>query len=168
MQKDKTLLWESREVSRADVDPATLPPHPHNPKKHPKRQRRAVLGSLETLKWLRPILVNLRTSDQWGELQNKPVTLDGHLRIELAIENGQATVPVSYVDLAPGEENSALILLDETAAMWERDADNLASLMRETNSDNQQVLETMAALSKESEPKQPKPPLVCPECGHEF
>ena len=52
--------------------------------------------------------------------------VDGHLRIEAAIKNGEPTVPVVLVDLDENDEALVLATLDPLAALAGTDADGCA------------------------------------------
>ncbi len=74
--------WRSRIVGHGDADPQTLVAHPENWRAHPRNQRRAMAGVLDRVGWVQDVIVNRRT----GRI------LDGHLRVALALERGEATV----------------------------------------------------------------------------
>lgn len=69
--------------------------------------------------WVQQVMVNRRT----GNL------VDGHARVEEALSQGEATVPVLYVDLSPEEEALVLATLDPIAAMADADGARLAELL---------------------------------------
>ena len=111
--------WASRIVGHAEVAPADLTPHPLNWREHPQGQRAAVEGSIGEVGWIRSVLVNKRT----GRM------LDGHLRLALALERGEATVPVEFVDVTEDEERLILATLDPMAGMATRNAERFAELV---------------------------------------
>lgn len=76
---------------------------------------------LDHVGWVQDIVVNQRT----GNL------VDGHLRVELALERGEASVPVVYIELSEGEEARVLAALDPLGAMATVDAESLAALLDE-------------------------------------
>ena len=86
--------WRSRIVGQGEEAPSSIVPNDRNWRSHPKAQQQAMAGVLDQVGWVSSILVNRRT----GRL------VDGHLRVELALARGEATVPVRYVDLEPDEE----------------------------------------------------------------
>jgi hypothetical protein len=99
--------WKNRIVAMEQRDPKTLVPNPENWRLHPKQQRRAMEGALDELGWVAPVVLNQRS----GRL------IDGHMRLELALANAEATVPVLVVDLSDNEERVALASLDPLGDM---------------------------------------------------
>lgn len=111
--------WRNRIVGTGEVAPAEIEPHLLNWRRHPTDQRRALLGALGEVGWVQPVVVNRRT----GRL------VDGHLRVELALQEGAETVPVVYVDLDEREERLALASLDAIAALALTDDSALSELL---------------------------------------
>lgn len=129
--------WVNRIVAHAEVDPRSLVEHPENWRKHPPIQQEALRGALDDIGWIQQIVVNQRT----GRM------IDGHLRVALAIHHGEASIPVSYVDLDEREERLALASLDPIAALAGADAEQLARLLQQVSTSNsglQQMLEGLA------------------------
>lgn len=90
--------WRNRIVGHADVPPADLVPNPRNWRTHPKDQQRALAGALGEVGWVAEVLVNRTTGN----------VVDGHLRIELALERAESSVPVTYIELTDEEERLVL------------------------------------------------------------
>jgi DNA modification methylase len=111
--------WRSRIVGHAEVAPAELLAHPLNFRRHNRAQRRAMRAALRRLGWIQTVIVNRRT----GRI------LDGHLRVEEALARGEATVPVTYVDLDPDEERLVLATFDPIGAMAAAAPDALGALL---------------------------------------
>lgn len=82
-------VWRNRIVGHAEVPPAELVPNPRNWRTHPPEQQRALAGALTEVGWVGEVLVN-RTTGR---------VVDGHLRIDLALERHEPAVPVTYVEL---------------------------------------------------------------------
>jgi hypothetical protein len=114
-----TAPWSNRITRHGAAAPAELLAHPLNARRHPKAQADAVAGLLSEVGWVADVIVNERS----GRI------VDGHLRVHLAIERAEPTVPVVYVDLDDDEERLVLATLDPLAAMAATDADALASLL---------------------------------------
>lgn len=121
--------WKSRIVGEGDADPATLVPNPENWRQHGARQSRAMGDALDTVGWVQRVIVNRRT----GRL------VDGHLRVALAVERGDLTVPVQYVDLSEQEERLVLATLDPIGAMADTNREALAAIQAHFADASEQV-----------------------------
>jgi hypothetical protein len=121
--KEQSKPWASRIVGHAEVPPVSLTANPRNWRKHPDAQRKALAGALSEVGWVAQIIVNKRTGH----------VVDGHARVELAVERKEATVPVVYVDLSPEEEAVVLASLDPLSAMATTDTERLDALLREVS-----------------------------------
>lgn len=127
---------QNRIVGHGDVAPGQLLANPLNFRRHPGHQLDALRGSLKELGWIKGVLVNKRTG----------YVVDGHARVEEALRQGLATVPVTYIDLTPEEERLALAVLDPITEMAVRDQDALDSLLAEVSTEDpglQALLEEM-------------------------
>lgn len=162
--------WANRIVGHADVDPVSLVANPKNWRLHPDAQKKALSGALLEVGWVAQIIVNKRT----GHI------VDGHARIELAIDRKETTVPVVYVDLAEEEEATVLGFLDPLSAMAQADPEKLDALMAEITV-NDEALREMFAGMKTPDFAAMTPDeqgrldistkgrqVTCPECGHVF
>jgi hypothetical protein len=81
------VAWRNRIVGSGEEPPEQLLANPANWRLHPKEQQRALAGALPEVGWVVQVLVNRTTGH----------VVDGHLRVNLAISRGAATVPVFYV-----------------------------------------------------------------------
>jgi hypothetical protein len=116
--------WQNRIVGNADVPPAQLIAHDRNWRTHPAAQSDALLQTIGGLGFIRSVTVNRRT----GRI------LDGHLRVRLAIDSGQETIPVEYVDLSEAEELEALATIDPLGALAASDAAQIDALLASVGS----------------------------------
>ena len=114
------------------AQPDQLLANPYNWRIHTQLQERALVGSLDTIGWLRTVLVNRTTGH----------VIDGHLRVETAITNGEP-VPVDYVDLTEDEERLALATLDPITSMAGRDVEKAVDLINAQPAPANQVLAAM-------------------------
>lgn len=165
--------WQNR-ITRHGVQSADqFLANPRNPRKHPQKQRDAVKGSLNTLGWIAPVIVNARTG----------YMIDGHERVWQALQNDNAEVPFIEVDLSEAEENLALASFDWITHLATYDADNLDALLRDVQTDDVALQAVIAELATEAGvippdfspvgiDEQPrldqKKPITCPHCGQEF
>lgn len=105
----------NRIVGHADVDPAELLANPFNHRIHPLAQAKAMDQAFDELGWLGSVKVNRTTGH----------VLDGHLRIVRALDRGEATVPVEYLELDEIEERRAIATYDAIGGMAVIDPDAL-------------------------------------------
>jgi len=119
--------WRSRIVGTAEEDPRELRANPANWRRHPGAQRNALSEVLQEVGWVTQVIKNVQT----GNL------VDGHVRVELAVERGEPTVPVTYVDLTEDEERLVLATLDPIGALADTDTDALATLVASLSIDGE-------------------------------
>lgn len=112
---------KNRIVSTENVCPKQLRPNIKNFRKHPKKQRDALSATLQELGWIQDVIVNRTT----GNL------IDGHLRLQIAIDRKEKLIPVKYVELTEKEESLALATFDPISALAETEKQALDSLLRE-------------------------------------
>lgn len=112
--------------------------HPHNPRKHPDKQRKLVNASLKRFGWVAPVVVNVTTG----------YVIDGHERVWQALAEGDDT-PVPFVEVqVPIELEAELIaVFDRITYEAEYDSDNLQALLATINTDD----EALGALLREME-----------------
>jgi ParB-like chromosome segregation protein Spo0J len=113
--------WNNRIVGHEDVPVEKIVANNQNWRTHATAQASVVRDNLEEIGIVKSSVVNLRT----GKL------IDGHLRLKLALEKGQKTIPVEYVDLSPEEEGQALATLDSSSEMAGTDQAKLKELLDE-------------------------------------
>jgi DNA modification methylase len=104
-----------------DRDPRALTAHPLNWRRHPQSQRDVLAYSLRKFGHVQGVLVNRQT----GHL------IDGHARVEEAIEQGRETIPVNVVDLSEEDERELLRLFDPVGALADTDSEALERLIAE-------------------------------------
>jgi hypothetical protein len=118
------------------VSPSKLKANPLNWRQHPRRQRQAFSAFKDKVGWAGAVLVNRKT----GNL------LDGHMRVDEAIKNGETEVPVLYGDWDEDQEKLILANLDPIGSLASTNQEALQSLL-EANT------KKMADLSKEANRK---------------
>lgn len=129
--------WRNRIVGHDVVAADQFLANEANWRIHPLPQQNALSGSLNEIGWIQSVIVNKRTSAEWGERDRNVETLvDGHLRVSLAISKGEK-VPVTYVDLTPDEERLALATIDPIAALAATDRDQLSALLNQISTDDE-------------------------------
>lgn len=146
---DKKVQWRNRITGSGELPTSSFLANEGNWRIHPKNQQDGLGGVLGSIGWVQDVIVNRRTSEEWGADRGVETLVDGHLRVTLALRQGDDTpVPVKYVDLTPAEEATVLATLDPIAAMAASDRDKLDSLMRQVQSDDERVQALMADIAK--------------------
>jgi len=103
--------WRNRIVENGEETPDKLIENPNNWRIHPKNQQAALAAVLDEIGWVQDVIVNRTT----GHL------MDGHLRVQLALQRGETVIPVKYVELSEEEERLILATLDPIGAMATQD-----------------------------------------------
>lgn len=116
----------NRIVGSGDADPAELVANPRNWRTHPPEQEAALRLELERVGWVAPVMVNRTT----GHL------VDGHLRVKVAAERGEPSIPVVWVELTPDEEARVLVAYDPLSSMASTDDALLGQLMADLELEN--------------------------------
>lgn len=131
--RSQNARWANRIVGQDTVDPSTLNPNPENWREHPASQRAALADVLGAVGWIDQVIVNKRT----GRM------IDGHLRVHLAVEQGETSIPVMYVDLNEDEERMVLASFDAITSLATTNADKLTELLNELSTADGAVGELM-------------------------
>jgi len=135
----KPAQWKKLAVRMRDVDPRSLTTNPKNWRIHGAAQREALRGSIHELGYGDPVEL----------MDGTDLILDGHLRVDLAIQEGQETITV--VDMALYTESEAdqyLLTKDPIAAMANADKERLDTLMRENSTSEAAVQAMLAAMAE--------------------
>jgi len=117
-----------------------LKPHPRNWRTHPQSQQDAMRGVLAEIGYADALVA--RELDD-GTLQ----LIDGHLRAETTPD---MLVPVLVLDVDEQETLKLLATLDPLSAMAETDAELLAALVADVETDNHAVRAMLDALQADS------------------
>ena len=167
-----TITWQNRIVGYKEVPAHELLANPMNARRHPAAQREALRGSLDTLGWVAPIIINTRTG----------YMLDGHARAEeMLTKNEDALVPVIEVDLTEDEENLFLASFDWITQLAIYDQDTLDDLLQKVNTDDNRLQEMLSNMSEVNNLFVPDDfpeydesiedeveYITCPHCGEQF
>lgn len=141
-QRRLTPHWRSRIVGHARVDPRKLKANPNNWRVHPEIQTRAMRDALDQLGVLSPIIVNKRSGR----------VVDGHMRRELAIDNDEEAVDVTYVELTEDEENLALSIMNPMGELGAVDPEKLGDLLsRVSRGDASPLDELLQSLEEQAQ-----------------
>jgi len=146
----KSKQWANKITGYGEEDPTQLLANSHNYRIHPKFQQDALSGVLNEVGWVDDVIVNRRTSEEWGADRGVETVLDGHLRVSLAISRDEPTVPVKYVDLTPDEEALILATFDPIGALAVADAEVLADLLAQVRTEDEAVQRLLDEVASEA------------------
>jgi len=130
--------WRSRIVGEAEVAPEQLQAHPENWREHPPAQQAALARVIGEVGWIQRVVVNQRTGHM----------LDGHCRVELAVQRNEPTVPVLYVDLSEEEERVVLATFDPISALATENKARLKGVLDQIKTGREELLQTLGLLKQ--------------------
>lgn len=113
--------------------------NPENWRIHTEEQQDAIKGTVSEVGWVQRVMINMRTSPEWGADQNVKTLVDGHARCTIAKRAGEEFIPAVYVDLNPTEEAIIIATLDPITGMAVADGEKLASLIKGIETDSELV-----------------------------
>ncbi len=134
------MTWRNRITGYGEEKPDQLLANPRNWRIHPKAQQDALKSVLDTVGFIDDVIVNQRTG----------YIVDGHLRVAMAISEGQELMPVKYVDLSDEEERLMLASFDPIAAMAAADREKLGDLLKGIESGDAEVNRLLEAIAREN------------------
>lgn len=118
------------------VHPDDLVDNPDNWRLHPQAQLDSIAGSIVELGWIAGATVNLRLPEDGWSPDARPTMIDGHGRVKIARQRGEAAVPVTWVRLTPEQERKALVYFDPITSLAEGSAELFARLTDSMTTDN--------------------------------
>lgn len=77
-------------------------------------------GIMDDVGWVQTVVVNERTMH----------VIDGHMRVELAIINGEEEIPVTFIDVSDEEEEKLLILFDPVATLSRQNKERVEKIIK--------------------------------------
>lgn len=138
-----------RIIRTGDVPAGQLLANANNFRIHPRAQQDALQAVLNEIGFVQHVMVNVRSSSEWGASRDVETLVDGHARVEQALARGEETpVPVVYVDLSPAEERRVLATFDAIGAMAAIDGEKLDELLKESVDDFPESAVDLAAILK--------------------
>jgi hypothetical protein len=134
--------WRNRIVGSGVKPASEFMANPDNWRVHPSAQQDALAGVLSEVGWVEQVVENVRT----GNLVN------GHLRVELALRQGDETpVPYVQVDLSEEEERLILATLDPIGAMASADDEKLSELIAGIETEDEAIQALLSSLAGDGE-----------------
>jgi modification methylase len=97
-------------------------------------------GVLDELGWIQSVIVNRTTGN----------VIDGHLRIEEAIENNETSIPVAYVELTEVEEKKAILVYDPIGTLARQNKEKLEELVKSVAMDSASAQDMVRAMAKKN------------------
>lgn len=150
--------WANRVMGIATVPAGQLLANEANWRIHSAEQQTLLRQILAAVGFVQGVIVNRRSSPAWGSQQHVETIVDGHLRVLLALDQGEETpVPVVYVDLEPEEERLVLTTFDPVGALAGRDDEKLAELVASVPED---LAAIVTALHPDVAAVTDEPPLI--------
>lgn len=111
--------WRNCIVKSGMADPKSLVPNPENWRLHPEEQGKTIDDALREVGWIQHVIVNETTGH----------VVDGHKRLALALEHGEAEIPVVWVKLSAEDEKKALATFDPIGGMAQIDSEAYQKLI---------------------------------------
>lgn len=147
MQKMDLAQFKNQIVGWEMVAPDQLLANPRNFRVHSKAQKDAMRATLRTVGWMDAVIVNKRTQN----------IINGHMRVQIALEDNEPEVPVLYVDVDQETENLALATFDNVGLMAGTDRDLLNDLLDETYTTDPILKDFLTSLQPGSIPESDDP-----------
>lgn len=123
----KPAPWRNRIIGHSEMPASQFLANPNNWRVHPRAQRAALRGLLREVGLVQEVIVNRTTGN----------VVDGHLRIDIALEEGDDTmVPYTIVELSEDEERKILAAFDSITALAATDDDKLRELLASITADD--------------------------------
>lgn len=146
--------WHNLIIGSELANPLALTPHPRNFYTHPMQQRKVVNAAIDDIGYVDEVVVN-RTTNR---------IVNGHLRVELAIGNGEDTIPVTWIACDEETETRLLIFFDRIGEMAKVDGERVKGLIDQVEVETaplQDMLDEWAAtFEKFSRPKPAPAPVA--------
>jgi ParB-like chromosome segregation protein Spo0J len=137
-RKPSTEPWRNRIVRHAEIDPQQLLANPKNWRIHPAAQQDALSAVIDDVGFVDEVTVQ----------DGSDVVIDGHLRVALALQSGQATIPVAYTDLDDDEADVILATLDPIGAMAATDNALLGQLLGGIEREDRDVQNVLSGIAE--------------------
>ena len=132
--------WRSRIVGLEQHKPSEIADHPQQWRTHPEAQRAALLAQIGEIGVTRPLIIF------YSEELGRDATTDGHLRKSLRQDFDW---PCLRLDVNDDEARQDLLFGDPLAAMAGADADMLADLLAQIETDDAALQAVLDGLAEE-------------------
>lgn len=139
---DVRLPLRNRIVETRMMDPKALTANPRNVRIHGPEQVAVMRAMLQRVGFVAPVMMNQRSE----------LLVDGHLRVQIAAEDGEKEIPVSIVDLDPDEEAVVLAAYDPLSALAAVDAAAQVELVMSIEAENDALGQLLSGMMAEAMP----------------
>jgi len=130
--------WQNRIVEYGELPANQFLAHELNARRHPGKQREALIGSLNAVGWIAPVIVSASTDK----------ILDGHARVEEALSKDEnSLVPFVKVQVTENEERTILATFDPITGLATYDREALDALLREVSTGDAALQEMLTGLA---------------------
>ena len=126
---------------------------------HTLEQQESLEGVFEDVGVVQRVIINLRTSPEWGGSQNVHTLVDRHARVKIFAQHHEPTIPALYIDATPREEALILATLDPIGGMAVTDKEKLDALFEMVETENERVLKMLEAIAEKERLDYGKPML---------
>ena len=164
--------WQNRIVEYGELPANQFLAHELNARRHPGKQREALIGSLNEVGWIAPVIVSASTDK----------ILDGHARVEEALSKDEnSLVPFVKVQVTENEERTILASFDPITNQAYYDKEVLDALLREVSTGDAGLTALLAELAEQQEIVQLQAPddfdtfdedieteYQCPKCSYQW
>lgn len=140
--------FDNKIVGYDSVAPRTLSANKINWRTHSKHQQDILEGILNEVGWIQDVIVNKRTSKEWGTQRGRATLIDGHLRVRLALKRKIKKIPVKYVDLNPQQERLALATFDPISSLADTDKKMLEGVLDGITPNDRAISDFLVTLSE--------------------
>lgn len=144
---EENPAWSNRIVGYGELSPRDITRHDKNWKDHPSLQAERMEGILEQIGWVQTVIVNRTTNKM----------IDGHLRVSLAEQCGEDSIPVTFVELTEEEELNVLATFDPIGFLARRNQKKFDTIQDELTKGKEHLeglqkerAEQLETISKES------------------
>lgn len=132
----------NRIIETRMMDPRELVANPKNARLHGPEQKAVMRAMLQRVGFVDPV--------KWNQRSERLV--DGHLRVQIAAEDGEPEIPVAVVDLDEDEEAVVLAAYDPLAGMAALDASMQVELLMSIDAANDALGDALSAMLAEAMP----------------
>lgn len=130
--------WQDRIIGFSRENPQNFLANPFNFRLHAKTQKALMNGMLAEVGWVQAVVVNKTT----GHI------VDGHMRVTLADERNEESVPTIWVSLTEDEEKKVLATFDPIGSFAFRANDIYQTLVEQLDAEDEALKAFLDSVKK--------------------